>query len=150
MGFLFKPAIYKNSILYELPRPVTRLRIQDSWDFTRYKIPLVDGDYQVGHSLQGVDISLKGQVGSQSGNLKLTEQEMFEAVELLRSNLDVSSEGEKYDLFLYHDSVSFTYRQLKSCSTVRFEYDLSDKNLFVYSAIIHATDPVIYSTSPGS
>ena len=150
MGFLFKPAIYQNSVLYELPRPVTQLRIQDSWDYLRFKVPLVDGDYQVGHSLQGVDISLKGQVGSQAGNLKLTEQEMFEAIEQLRSYLDISSDGEIYDLFLYHDSLSSTFRHLKKCSTVRFEYDLSDKNLFVYSAIIHAADPVIYTTAPGS
>jgi hypothetical protein len=31
---------------------------------------------------------------------------------------------------------------------VRFEYDLSDPHLFTYAAVIHATDPEIYTSPP--
>lgn len=148
MGFTFKPAIWKNSALYELPRPVRTVRIQDAWDFEDFKVPLADGDSLVGRSQQGVDISLEGQCGTQADALKSTEQEMFEELETLRSKLGVSSPGETYDLFLYHDDVSGLYRHFKSCTTVRFEYDLSDKHLFTYTALVHAEDPVIYTTGP--
>lgn len=146
--FLFKPAIWRDSELFELPRPIIVLRIQDSWDFARFKVPLLDGDTLTGHSRGGVDVSLEGQVAAQAGDLKLTEAAMFAALESLRAALDVSGTDDLYQLFLYHDAGSATYRSLKSCSTVRFEYDLSDKRLFTYSAVIHAADPQIYTTAP--
>jgi len=149
MGFVFKPAVYGGAGLYELPRPVPVLRVRDSWDSSRFKVPLADGDATVGHSRQGVDISLEGQVGSQSGTLKTTEGAMLQELETLRETLDVSSAAEKYEFFIYHDSSSGVYRKFKTCSTVQFEMDLSDQNLFTYSLIVHAEDPVLYTTAPG-
>ena len=146
--FHFKPAIWRNDLLYELPRPVVALRIQDTWDFARFKVPLHDGDTLAGHSRGGVDISLEGQLASHSGDLKLTEADMFAALEALRSALDVIGSDNLYELFLYHDDASSTYRSFRSCSTVRFEYDLGDQRLFTYAAVIHAADPVIYTTPP--
>lgn len=149
MPFTFKPAVYDGSTLYELPRPVLAVRIQDAWDFKEFKVPLAAGDVLTGHSRQGVDISIEGQVGSQAGNLKTTEQEMFQELETLRGMLNVDSSNGKFSLFLYYDAISAIYRKFKNCSTSRFEYDLSDKNLFTYSITIHADDPVIYTTAPG-
>ena len=46
--FRFKPAVFRGSTLYELPRPVTALRIQESWEFEQLKVLLVDGDFLAG------------------------------------------------------------------------------------------------------
>ena len=146
--FIFKPAIWKNSTLYELPRPVLALRIQDSWDFEEFKVPLAGGDFQEGRSLNGVDISIEGQCGSQAGQLKADEEQMFAELEALRSALDPSSPDEAFELFLYHDPSSATYRSFRGCSSARFEYDLSSPHLFTYSALVHAADPTIYATAP--
>jgi hypothetical protein len=149
MAFTFKPAVYDGSTLYELPRPIVSIRVQDAWDFEQFKVPLAAGDTVVGHSRQGVDIAVEGQIGTQGGGLKITEADMFQEIETLRSRLDVTSSGDEYEFFLYHDTATATYRKFKSCSTIRFDYDLSNKNLFTFSAAIHAEDPVIYTTAPG-
>ena len=145
MAFTFKPAVLKNAELYELPRPVVSVRIQDGWDYERFKVPLLDGDFAVGHSRQGIDIAIEGRIGTQAGGLRTSEAAMFAEIEKLRSMLNVGSSAEKYSFFLYHDAGSGTYRRFGSCSTVRFESDLSDAHLFAYSAVIHADDPVIYT-----
>ena len=150
MTFVFSPAIYRDATLWELPRPVSSMRIQESWDFERFKVPLADGDSHVGHSKQGVDISIEGQFGSQDGVTKLSEAEMFAVLESLRTKLDISADSEKFEFFLYYDISSGTYRKFRECSTVRLEYDLSSPHLFAYSAIVHADDPTIFSTAPGA
>lgn len=149
MSFLFEPAVVRDSTIVRLPRPIAALRVQETWDFERFKVPLRDGDQSLGHSRQGVDILIDGQIGSQDGALKLSEESMFEALESLRAGLDVSGGGSKFELFLYLDEIGGTYRKFKDCSSVRLEYDLSDPHLFTYSAVIHADDPAIYSTAPG-
>lgn len=149
MAFTFKPAVYDGVSLYELPRPVSSLRIQDAWDFEQFKVPLADGDALVGHSRDGVDILVEGQIGSQAGGLKTTEEEMFDEIGTLRARLDVTSGGDEYEFFVYHDTASKSYRKFKRCSTIRFESDISNKNLFTFSIALHAEDPTIYSTGPG-
>lgn len=149
MSFLFQPGLYRQSTLFFLPRPVTVLRVQEGWDFQQFKVPLKAGDVHVGHSRQGIDILIEGQCGSQDGTLKLTEEEMFVALESLRTSLDVTSDDDKFEFFAYYDSGSGTYRKYKACSAVRLEYDLSSPHLFTYSATIHADDPTIYTTGPG-
>ena len=146
--FVFKPAIWKGSTLYELPRPIVSLRIQDSWDFEEFKVPLAGGDFQEGRSLNGVDISIEGQSGMQAGQLKANEGQMFAELEALRTALDPSSPEETFEMFIYHDPSSATYRSFRSCSSVRFEYDLSSPHLFIYSTLIHASDPTVYSAAP--
>jgi len=150
MAFFFKPAIYKNSVLVQLPLPVVSVRVQEAWDFEMLKVPLADGDFVTGHSQQGVSISIDGQIRAQAGAPKASEEAMFAVIENMRSTLDVSAAGDKYSFFLYHDVATSTYRKFKSCSTVKFDYDVSDKNLFPYSIVIHAEDPVLYTTAPGS
>ena len=151
MSFVWKPAVYHSATgLFQLPRPVVSLAWQDAWDFEQFKVPLADGDALVGHSHNGVDIRVEGQVGQQAGALKLDEQDMFGAIETLRNRLDVNDESEKYEFFVYHDSASGTYRKFKSASTVRFECDLSDVHLFTYTVLIHAEDPTMYNAAPGA
>lgn len=146
MAFTFRPAVCRDSVLYELPRPIVSLRVFDAWDCEQFKVPLLDGDATVGHSQLGVDIAIEGRVASQAGTLKTTEEAMFAELEALRGHLAVSSDNGKFLLFLYHDAASETYRHFKSCSALRFDYDLSDKNLFSYSILVHADDPVLYDT----
>lgn len=149
MSFVFEPAVVRDETIFRLPRPIVSLRVQEAWDFERFKVPLRDGDQHVGHSRQGVDILLEGQIGSLDGSLKLTEEAMFAALEELRDGLDVSEAASKFELFLYLDEIADTYRKFRDCSTVRLEYDLSSPHLFTYSAVIHADDPHIYDTPPG-
>ena len=146
--FNFKPAVWKDSVLYELPRPVTVVRIHDSWDFARFKVPLAVGDSVAGRSANGVDIAIEGEIGTQAGSLKGDEASMFAAIEALRSALSADAPDDEYELFVYHDAGSATYRSFRRCTTVRFECDLSAPQLFVYSAVIHASDPVIYTSAP--
>jgi len=150
MSFVFQPGLYKSSSLYFLPRPITALRVTEGWDFQQFKIPLKAGDVHVGHSRDGITILVEGQLGSQDGDLKLSEAEMFSALETLRESLEVTSDADKFEFFLYYDASSSTYRKHKNCSVVRFEYDLSNPHLFSYSATLHADDPTIYSTGPGA
>jgi len=144
MAFTFRPAIQRGGDLYELPRPVTVLRILEGWDFEQLKVPLADGDFLAGHSRQGVTISLSGQFGAREGVLSATEEQMFEEWAELREQLDVTQNADKYEFFLYHDAGSGTYRSFRQCSTVRFECDMSSKHLFEYSLIVHAEDPALH------
>ena len=149
MSFTFKPAIYRDSFFYELPRPVDSLRIRDSWDFQTFKIPLADGNTVVGRSRQGVKIFIEGRFGSQDGAITLTEQDMFQEIKELRDKLDVPETSDTYSFFLYHNATVGAYRKFKSCSTISFEFDLSNEKLYSYSAVIHAADPEVYTTAPG-
>ena len=146
MAFVFRPAISLNGVRYELPRPITKLLIEDAWDFQRFKVPLKTGDQLAGHSQQGVEITLAGQLGTQAGELKATEEAMFTELENLRNALHVADESQKYSLYVYYDELSETYRRFQNCSTVRFTYDLSDVHLFSYVIVIHAEDPVLYAS----
>ncbi len=138
MTFRCRPAIARGTDIFDLPRPVPSLRVQESWHSERFKVPLRDGDTLLGHSRNGVDITLQGQVASQAGALKLDEASMFETLEALRAALHVSADDAKYWFILYHDEATARFRHYRGCSTVRFEYDLSDEHLFTYSAVIHA------------
>lgn len=145
MTFRFKPAVERDGELYELPRPVTHLSIQEAWDSERFKTLLVDGDTVVGSTRNGVEITLTGEIGSQAGMLTLSETEMFAALEELRAQVHVGpDEDEKYRFYLYHDATTATYRYFQSCTTVRLETDLSNLKSFGYRLVIHAEDPVIY------
>lgn len=145
MTFAFRPAIYRDAALYELPRPIDVLRLSDGWDFDRFHVPLAEGDVTVGHSRRGLEIAIEGRIGTQAGALRGTEEEMFDEIAALRSTLGAG----EFELFLYYDTASGTYRKFRSCSTIRFESDLSDPHLFAYQALIHADDPAVYSTPPG-
>ena len=145
MGFLFRPVVEKGSLVYPLPGPVTRFRVQDAWDYSQFKVPLLDGDTLTGHSRNGVDISIEGQFGSQNGTIRLSEEEMFAEYEAMRAALDVTSDDEEYLFYLSHNLVANEFRKYQKCTTVRFDADLSNKHLYTYSVVIHAADPVLYS-----
>ena len=85
MTFRFKPAVQRGDQFYELPRPVSHLSIQETWDYERFKTLLVDGDTVVGSTRNGVDITLAGEINSQAGVLTLSEADMFTAIEELRT-----------------------------------------------------------------
>ena len=144
MTMHFRPSIRRNGTLYELPRPIVSVRINDTWDIERYKIPLLQGDTFVGHSRSGVDIALEGQIGSQAGQITLDEPTMFAALEQLRTALNVADETDRFELVLYQDDDS-DFRSFRECSSLRFEYDLSNARLFTYSVVIHASDPSIHA-----
>ena len=146
MTLQFQPALLRDADIYELPRPVHTVRIQDSWNYLQFQIPLQDGDHTAGHSQGGVDIALEGHIGSQEGHLKLTEHEMFLELERLRENLDVHHSDPKYSLILYYDAEATMYRYFKECSTIRFESDISNPRLFDYAITIHACNPSLFQT----
>jgi len=145
--FLLRPGILKDGSIHEFPRPVPAIRLQDAWDFQALKVPLVAGDTLVGHSQQGVNILVEGQFQPDADT---TDSDRFDAVEDLRELLNVGGGNVKYELYLTIDTNTEQYRKFKSCTTVRFECDLTDSRLFTYRIVIHAEDPVLYATGPGS
>jgi len=149
MSLTFKPAVYANGSLFELPRPVTRLRLQNAWDSEAFKVPLLAGDFRVGASQDGIDILLEGQLGSQDGVVLATEADMLAAIEELRAAISPPGPDPHYEFFLFHDSAAGIYRKFAECTTARFESDLSDQSLFTYSLVVHAGDPVLRETGPG-
>ncbi len=146
--FSFRPSIVRPNSAFELPQPVTSVRVQDSFDFAKFKAPRVEGDLLVGHTSGGVDISIEGQIGSHAGNLRLTEEQMFLTLESLRQAVHSSAPDDRYRLFLYFDPATATYRSFRECVTVRFDYDLSRKQLFTYSLVVHASHPTIEMSAP--
>lgn len=146
--FSFRPSLVRPDAVFELPQPVTSVRVQDAFDFAKLKSPLVSGDMLVGHSSSGVDIAIEGQIGSHAGDLRLSEEQMFLTLEALRQAVHSASSEDRYRLFLYFDPSTATYRSFRDCATVRFEYDLSRKQLFTYTLVIHASRPAIETTPP--
>ncbi len=146
--FMFRPSIVRSGSVYELPRPITTLRVQDAFDFAKWKVPLVTGDLVVGHTASGVDIAIEGQIASRAGQLQVTEEQMFLTLEGLRQAVQSSTTDDRYRFFLYFDPATNTYRSFRDCATVRFEYDLSQKQLFTYSLTVHASRPTIEATAP--
>jgi len=96
----------------------------------------------------GVDIAIEGEFGTYADVLRPDEASMFTALQALRAALSPANPDQVYQFFMYHDVGSATYRSFKSCTTVRFDCDLSNKQLFTYSALIHASDPTVYTTAP--
>jgi len=146
--FSFRPAIVRTNSAFELPQPVTSVRVQDSFDFAKLKAPQVLGDMLVGHTVGGVDIAIEGQIASHAGHLRFTEEQMFLTLEALRQAVHSSSLIDRYRLFLYFDPATATYRSFRECATVRFEYDLSRKQLFTYTLVVHASQPAIDLSAP--
>ena len=146
--FMFRPSIVRDSVVYELPRPVISLRIQDSFDYSKLKAPRIAGDILVGHTSSGVDIVIEGQIGSHEGTPQLSEEQMFLTLESLRQSVHSVTPEDRYRLFLYFDPETATYRSFRECATARFEYDLSKPRLFTYSLVVHASQPAIEQSAP--
>ena len=147
MPFEFFPAVYVAQIWKPLPRPVTALRIQETWDSERLKIPGADGDLVLAQSRNGVDISLSGQLGLTQSTIPLSEAAMWDALVDLRDWLNTTGDR-KFHLCLFADWRAGVYRHFRNCSTLRFEYDLSSPTLYTYQAVIHAENPVLHEQLP--
>lgn len=141
----FHPAIARAGTVIEFPHPILVFRVRDAWDFDKMKVPLRDGDQVVGHSKAGADIAIEGQIGQHSGALKLTEPEMLTTLSTIREALDVNATVGSYSLLLFSDSAVDDHRYLKSCTTTRFEFDLSNPTIYSFAAVIHAADPVMHA-----
>lgn len=153
MAFVWKPAIWDGSALFQLPRPIEQLTVRNGWDVRESKVPLKDGGSSIGHSRNAVEIQVAGWHTIDEGTAKFTEETQFALYEELVGVLDVSSDAsDRYEFFLYHDSGSATYRKYKNCWTRSFSSDFGDQARvqFPYSITIVADDPVIYTTAPGS
>jgi len=141
---LWRPALWRGEELFEFPRPVPRVRIHETWDAAKFKVPLVDGDTLSGGSRNGVDITLTGQIVSDTADPLV----LLESLAELRAALHVTGDDAKAWLFVYRDADAEIYRHFRGCSTVRFEYDLIDGLAIQYEAVIHADDPTLYDTAP--
>lgn len=152
MAITWKPAIYKNSTLVQLPRPVRELQYGIAWDFRQSKIPLLDGQSSVGHSKNGRTVSISGEFAIQAGTPKLTEEDMFNLMTTFEALLDVSQASDKYEFFSHHDATLGTYRKLKNCFPTRLttSFGDGDRIAFTYAAEIMSEDSTIYTTAPGA
>ncbi len=143
----FQPAIYRDGVLYALPRPVSRLRVQESQDFEQFKVPLRAGDELVGRSSRGIDVLIEGQVGTQGSELLSSEAQMFEELSAFREACLGNGPEETFELIFYQNDEST--RKYRGCTCVRFESDLSNPHLFTYSLTIHVEDPRLWTGLPG-
>jgi hypothetical protein len=141
---LWRPALWRNGELYEFPRPVPVVRIHETWDAARFKVPLVDGDTLTGGSRNGLEIELRGQIVTAAAD----PLALLSALVALRDALHITGDDAKAWLFLLHDAAAETYRHVRGCSTMRFEYHLVDGHAVHYAAVLHADDPTIYDTAP--
>lgn len=141
----FHPAIARAGIVTEFPHPILVFRIRDAWDFDKMKVPLRNGDQVVGHSKSGADIAIEGQIGEHSGALKLSEPDMLTTLNTIRDALNVDAIVGSYSLLVFSDDTLDDHRFLKDCTTVKFEFDLSNPMIYSFSALIHAADPALYS-----
>lgn len=139
----FAPTIIRPGYSFELPRPILSLRLADAWDYERFKVPLRDGDTLSGHSRNGTDIRIEGQIGTHAGQLRSNEQAMLETLESLRTALHVGSSSDTFILSLYHDDLG-EHRYLDECTTTRLDFDLSEKHLFSFMVQIHAANPQLH------
>lgn len=141
----FSPGIARQGIYTEFPHPILVCRFRDGWDFEKMKVPLKDGVDLTGHSRDGTHILIEGQIGSESGELRLTEPEMLTTLNSLRNRLNVSTSSKPFELVLFHDESTSDARYFKDCTTTRFECDLSNQHLYSFAATIQAADPYLYS-----
>lgn len=149
MSMQFQPGVTVAGTFRELPGPVTKLQVQDHWDFDRFQPLLGDGDHTVGLARQGVDVSIQGTVAMRGSLLLLSEAEMFAEVQALRLLLQSQAEA-LFDVYLFRDETTETCRYFKQCSVARFQYDLTQPELYSYSLVFHADDPTIYSVWPAA
>lgn len=140
--FQFAPAIVRDLDVTPFPRPILSCLVHDNWDYLKMKIPNRAGNEISGVSQDGVSISIKGQIGSVSGSLKLTESEMLTAAEALRDALNASGET-GYVLSLFEDELE-NRRYFQNCLTTRLEIDFSNPAIYSYSVSIFAADPTLY------
>lgn len=154
MAFVWKPAIYKDSTLTQLPRPISRVRLNLDWDRRESKVPLLDGLSTTGHSKNGRIITISGQFGWNADGPLCDEGDSLDEAEVLIGLLDIATDSEKFELFLYHDASSAVYRKFKQCSPVSFgdaHGDTQEERVAgPYELVILAEDPVLYTTAPGS
>lgn len=137
----WQPALWRSGTLYVFPRPVPRIRIRETWDAARFKVPLQDGETWTGLSRNGVEIVLEGQL------LAPNPHHLWTLLDQLRNALHCSADDKAW-LFLAHEPAAALYRHLRGCTTQRFDYTLSDPLALAYSAVLHADDPTLYSTGP--
>ena len=144
LNFVFAPALVFGTRLVPLPRPITQIRIQDTWDAARFKVPHRDGSLWAGRSRDGVEISIRGQLGRDADGVLLSERAMFEAIESVRHELHLSDPDAEYGLALFVDATGGdVVRGFRGCSTVKLETDLSDRAIYGYTLLIHASDPTL-------
>lgn len=150
MAFVWRPSIYKNSTWTILPRPIVKFSFPTTWKFDKQEVPLKDGCITYGHAIASDQIVIQGFIGHQDGTTKISEEEMFTVLESLRTTLNVGSRSDLYELFIYYDVGSATYRKLKNVYTVSFDVDLgdSDRIIWPYAIVMEAEDRTIYSTGP--
>lgn len=144
--WIFRPTLVLPTGRLRLPRPIVQCRVQEAYDAAQFKVPLRDGDRWFGRSRGGIDIALRGQLAQNGAEPAFTEGAMFDLVEEVREALRLGDPEQTYGLGLLEEDDPGTpasarpLRGFVGCSTVRLEYDLSDRALYGYSLLIHASD----------
>lgn len=149
---LWKPAIYDGSNLVELPRPISSLVSNLSWDWRKSKVPLKDGLTGDGPSKNGRDIEVQATVAIDGSSSPLiTEIAMYDRLVAIENAMEVNG-TDRLEFFIYHDTTSGVYRKFSSCLPVDFSWEIGDQtvSVFRYTLKIHAEDPDSKSTAPGA
>lgn len=136
-----RPLIERDGTLYELPRPAWVVSLRDTWDGERFKTLLLDGDTVVGTTRNGVEITLRGELGAPPDGSAWTPAQIFAALAELRTQLHVGPDGVKYRLWLDRDPGTGAGWYFSSCSTLRLETDVSNAAAVSYRVVVHAENP---------
>ena len=132
----FAPAVVLPQETIELPRPVTTLKLLDSWDAARFRIPGRAGEVTRGSAPGGVTIAIRGRIGSQAGTLAADESAMLDVLHRIREALHDLGPDDSFGLAIYRDGESL--RGFTDCTPLKVEADLSDAALFGYSLVVRA------------
>lgn len=137
----FSPALVLPGGTFNLPRPVTSLKILDGWDASRFKIPTRPGEVTRGRSPGGVTVSIRGQVGRHEDVVRAGEAAMFQTLEAMRAALHGLNPEEAFGLALFRDGPAV--RGFSGCTAAKVECDLSEASLYGYALVLRADDPVL-------
>jgi hypothetical protein len=156
MAWMFAPAIAREANLWELPRPITKLRWDDTWDRLKFKVPLRLGDQTTGQSLNGAELVIEGQLRRHQAHELRSESERLAVLIALREQLLLGDGGSvsgpdrfepieiapsPFDLVVAVDTETLAQLRWTACTAVRVEWDVSDEHVWTYRLELHADDP---------
>ena len=132
----FAPALVLPAETIPLPRPVTTLKLLDTWEAARFRVPGRAGELARGSVAGGVTVSVRGRVGTHAGQPAVAEPQMLEVLHRVREALHAVGPDETFGLAIYESAG--VLRGFTDCTPLKVEADLSDPALFGYALTLRA------------
>lgn len=107
------------------------------------KVPLLDGEFTSGHSQNGLEITINGELAQQENNLLLTELQMIDAMNQLRELIHTSHTDTPLTVFLIYDPIDSNYRYFENCSASKITFDLTSPHVYTYQLSLLIDTPTL-------